>query len=459
MLSRARVLSGSMRRASKTQKRFGGAFFCMLASVLVKGVGALYKIPLAGALGAEGIGLYQMIFPLYALLLTLSGSAAPQALTRILASGYSVRSSAKKSFLLFGSLSVIFSVFLVFFGQKIGKLQGNAAAGELYKIIAPSLVICSFIAVLRGIIQGGGDYLPTALSQIIEQCVRAVIGLALVYTLSGGALLKAALATLAVTLSEVAALGYLLFAFFKRAAKQSNANEVAPEPEQKIELKTENDGKRLSCKKLLFYVVPLCVALLIMPLAAFLDGFIGVNALKLNFDNAVSLYGAFAGASETVIALPAGALGAFCSASLPKLNSDSRRKKLFLGTAGASIIAAACVFLFGNDISRLLFSSLGEYVPLVASLLKYSAVNVIFQSLLGCSNVILLSLDKQAVSLASLFFALCLKITLNALLIKIARINVFGLVISDSCFYLLALFLNLGYIIYRARKTTRAQGV
>lgn len=462
----------------------------MVSSVLVKGVGAIYKIPLAGALGAEGLGLYQLIFPLYAILLTLSGAVAPQTLTRISANGYGWRCIIKRALTLFCLSSVFFAVILTFFGRKIGKFQGNAQAGELYKIIAPSLVVCSVIAVLRGMIQGRGEFLPTAFSQIIEQVVKSAVGLVAVYFLPGDTLKKAAYATLAVLISEIVALFYLFAEFYKRFLKDDNqlfkenkrhlnednrfSKENEPFSKENEPFLKENDRilkdnkrllkqnrqnsaqknkyKTLSYKTLLFYAAPLCGAMLIMPLAAFLDGFVAVNLLKLNFKNAVALYGAFSGAAETVIALPAGALGAFCSACLPRLNSSPARGKLLCFTAFASLVAAACVFLFNGLIVKLLFSNLGEYKPLVAELLRRASANVIFQSVLAATNVILLSLDGQAFSLASLTVALVFKGTLNVLLIKIPQINVFGLIISDSCFYLLALLLNLGYIIYCARK-------
>lgn len=467
MLSRARV-NGCFfaKKLGKITKRLpAGAVLCMVASVLVKGVGAIYKIPLAGALGAEGMGLYQLIFPLYAILLTLSGAVAPQALTRISANGYGWCCIIKRALTLFCLSGVFFAVLLTFFGRKIGEFQGNAQAGELYKIIAPSLVVCSVIAVLRGMIQGRGEFLPTALSQIIEQGVKAAVGLVAVYFLPGGALKKAAYATLAVLISEIVALFYLFAEFYKRFLKEDNrfpkennrilkANKglLKPKWQNFAQKNQKNKDKTLSYKTLLFYAAPLCGAMLIMPLAAFLDGFVAVNSLKLNFKNAVALYGAFSGAAETVIALPAGALGAFCSACLPRLKSSPAREKLLCFTAFASLLAAACVFLFNGLIVKLLFSNFGEYKPLVTELLRRASANVIFQSVLAATNVILLSLDGQAFSLISLTVALIFKVTLNVLLIKIPQINVFGLIISDSCFYLLALLLNLGYIIYCVRK-------
>ena len=47
------------------------------AGIAAKVIGAFYRVPLTNVLGAEGIGLYQTFFPVYALFLTLTGAAGP----------------------------------------------------------------------------------------------------------------------------------------------------------------------------------------------------------------------------------------------------------------------------------------------------------------------------------------------------------------------------------------------
>ncbi len=429
-----------------------GAFAYAASSVAVKAIGALYKIPLNAALGAEGAGLYQMVFPLYALLLTLSGAALPQALTRAVSGGYSARGAVFISLSIFGAAGAFFSIILAVFGEKIAAFQGNADAGSLYAAISPAVFICSVIAVFRGAVQGCGEFLPTAVSQLIEQIVKAVLGLFLVYYVGGTAKNKATLAAFAVTFSEVAAVFYLANEYRKRFCSQSDFSRLK-KPLLGCVSCVESGGKELGVKRLLFYVAPLCASGLITPLAGFLDGVIALNLLKPNFKNAVSLYGAFAGGAQTVLSLPVGALTAFASAYLPRLVKNRKLGKgLFAFIACCSALAAALVFCFSDIISETLFKSFGEYLNLIAYLLRLCAPNIVFESLLGLSNVILLSREKHYFSVFSMLSGLALKIALDFSLIKIREINVCGLVISDCAFYLLALALNLGYIIYISKR-------
>ena len=64
---------------------FTGAGMLAVCSVLAKLLGAMYRIPLTNILGGEGMGLYQMVFPLYTLLLTVSGGGLPVAISRLIA--------------------------------------------------------------------------------------------------------------------------------------------------------------------------------------------------------------------------------------------------------------------------------------------------------------------------------------------------------------------------------------
>lgn len=62
-----------------------GAAVLAIGSVVAKMLGALYRVPLTNILGAEGMGMYQLIFPVYALFMVLATAGIPTALSRIVA--------------------------------------------------------------------------------------------------------------------------------------------------------------------------------------------------------------------------------------------------------------------------------------------------------------------------------------------------------------------------------------
>ena len=64
---------------------FNGALILIIFNLISKALGAVYRIPLAGILGSTGIGQYQLVFPLYSLLLTVSTSGIPVAISKMVA--------------------------------------------------------------------------------------------------------------------------------------------------------------------------------------------------------------------------------------------------------------------------------------------------------------------------------------------------------------------------------------
>ena len=123
-----------------TSKVLGGAFILLVAGIICKLLGAFYRVPLSNILGSEGIGVYQLIFPVYSLILIISSGGIPVALSKIVAEcrarGETER--AKRflliSFLILFILSGIFSIVFVFFNEYIATIQGNSLAslGRFY---------------------------------------------------------------------------------------------------------------------------------------------------------------------------------------------------------------------------------------------------------------------------------------------------------------------------------------
>ncbi|NLU50924.1 MAG: oligosaccharide flippase family protein, partial [Syntrophomonadaceae bacterium] len=62
-----------------------GAFILGMAGVISKFLGAVYRIPLARLLGGEGMGLYQMAYPIYPTSLSLATAGVPVAISVLVA--------------------------------------------------------------------------------------------------------------------------------------------------------------------------------------------------------------------------------------------------------------------------------------------------------------------------------------------------------------------------------------
>ena len=271
----------------------------MLATVLAKVLGACYRIPLTNILGAEGMGVYQLIYPVYSLILTSSSGALPVAVSVLVASATSEGKTEEARKLVRSALAALLIVgialaaALVAFSGLIGKLQGSAATRWGYMAIAPSVFFVSGIAVFKGWFQGKANMLPTALSQITEAAVRLVAGLLLAYFLSGyGIAFSVAGALVGVSAAEGFTL-LLLYVFYRK-----NNPPLA--------LRLNYRQAKEEYKAILRISLPITVGSMIFPLTQFVDSFLVVNILSASAGTsaATASYGLLSGPVNTLINLP-----------------------------------------------------------------------------------------------------------------------------------------------------------
>lgn len=431
------------------EKRFGlasGTLFFILCTLFVKGIGFLYKIPLYNSLGTFGSGLYQTVFPVYSFAINLSGAGIPTSITKLIASGKNAKAVLEKTLLIFSVAGLLLSLSVFSLSGIIAKTQGNVSAKYLYFAISPSIFIVSIISCFRGYFQGLTNFKPTAVSQVIEQCVKAVVGISFFTFSNGDCVKKATYACVAVTFSELVALAYLLVKYLNCEKRRTSLVEEKSR-EQEITLKT-----------LLKLVLPVSAVALSMPFAEVIDSLTVVNLLSVYArDKATDVYGIYAGGIQTLIALPVSLLHVITIGYLPKMSKDNGQsgQKLLAYIAILSVCFFVAFQIFPSLIIKLLFASFSNYGELICELIKVSAVNVIFLSLLSASNTVLLAMNKQFFSLISTSFGLVVKTIMNFNLVSIPQLNAFGLVLSDLSFYAVTLSINL-FKIFRVNKSVNS---
>ena len=207
-----------MRRVKEDTRRpgrlAGGAAVLAAGSMAAKFIGAFYRIPLTNILGAEGMGVYQLVFPVYALFITLSTAGIPTALSRIVAEHRARGESAGKylaaALFTLVALSVLAGGLITALSHVFARWQGNPAAAGGYAVIAPAVFFAGLVAGFRGWFQGEMYMLPTALSGIVEQLVKLGVGVGLAAALAPRGQNAAVMGAIAgVTVSELAAACYL----------------------------------------------------------------------------------------------------------------------------------------------------------------------------------------------------------------------------------------------------------
>ena len=121
-----------------------GALVLGAGAFIAKLLGAIYRIPLTNLLGGEGLGLYQLIFPVYCVLLDFAGAGVPSALSKIISSSdgdktYNARDVLNVSVRALSVVGVIFTALMMALALPLSKLQGNENAYLGYIFLSPEI--------------------------------------------------------------------------------------------------------------------------------------------------------------------------------------------------------------------------------------------------------------------------------------------------------------------------------
>lgn len=437
-----RGVKGESHGHGRGQSFLKGAFIVSVGNFASKAIGALTRIPLTAFLGAEGVGLYQLAYPFYCLLLTLSSSGLPSGLSRVVAaeirSGGDGRATLKTAARLFFFLGLLGSIAMFALRGVISDLQGEDLRSA-YIALSPAVTCVALLSVFRGYFQGKCDMIPTAVSEITEQLVKGGAAIALAYIFRNDVKLAVTAVLAAVSLSEVCALGYTFFLYCK-----------------------ENPAKplyRVPCPgygRILSLTLPVAAAAAVLPLSQFIDSGLGVRLLKEYSAEAVSLYGLYAGGAVTLVGLPVSVCYGFAVSIIPRLGGgcDARSKamKSLLFTLAVSLPCAVGLYFFARPLGGLFFRRLSEAqldtLELLVKIMSPTAVtHACAQTLSGC----LIGRGRAGIAAANMGIAAALKTVFIFFLVREQNVSVFGMAIAANVCYFTAFVLNLYQNLKRER--------
>lgn len=432
-----------------------GAIILIVFNLIGKIVGAIYRIPLANLLGAEGMGKYQLVFPLYSLLLSVSISGIPVAISKLVAEYNSKGQFGDSKRLLRLSLVYLFvislfsSVIVVILAKFIAKLQGNSEIYLCYYGIAPAILFVGVLSVFRGYFQGNLKMMPTAISNLIEQVGKLVFGLFFTYKFIGYGLVYGVFgAVLGISISELLALIFLGL-YYLIYLKKHVTKVIA------------NNSKRGISRKLFEVSVPITLGGIAGPITSIIDSMLVVNLLIFSgfgAGGATSLLGLQSGIVEPLINIPIVIAVAISSSLLPNLSSAFAKddedevknliEKAFQIILSVSVVCSICYVIFGKQVLNFLYHNTLSYNELMIStkLLFLGSVNLILLSLVQLSTGILQGMGKQNLTVKSLLIGSGIKIILNITLVSLKPINIYGAMISGVLSYLVILMMNYGEI-------------
>lgn len=435
------------------------------AAVITKIIGVAYRIPLTNILGDEGNGFYGYAFEVYSLALILSSFSFPIAVSKLVSARMAMRQK-RNAFRVF-QCALIFSVVVgavvavvIFFGA--GPISTHLMESPLsvyaLKVLAPGLFIVSVMGVLRGYFQGLGTMVPTAVSQVIEQIVNAVIslvGASVLFKIGLKAAEKkdvdllgpaygAAGGTLGTIIGALAGLFFLLFALFafQRVIRR--------------QLKSDKTRRQESyshiLKILVLTIIPVIFSTAIYNINQLIDLTLFnkiMSAQGFAEKQYMALQGIYTGKYNTLINVPMAMANGLAASVIPSLTAavTANDKKLVHSKINQTIrftmlVAIPCFVGFIVLASPLMVLLFGDSSKTPAMLLAIGAVTVVFYCWSTVSNSILQGLDKMSTPAKNAGISLVIHIIALLIMLIVLKWNIYALVGSNIVFSVCMCFLN-----------------
>ncbi|SDJ83441.1 putative polysaccharide biosynthesis protein [Natronincola ferrireducens] len=430
-----------------------GAVILGAAGMIVKVMGAFFRIPLGRILESEGLGYYQVGYTVFNLLLAFTAAGFPTAISKLVSEKRAkgdyqgAHKIFKTSFYLLVGLGGIGSIALALLTSFL-VTNVFQSPNTYYAVLAlsPAVFFVAVLASFRGYFQGMKDMKPTAISQIVEQAGKVLFGLSLAIVLlrrfdiayaAGGA-------SFGTGIGAAFALVMMVFLYRKRKDK------IFPAEGQAIDAEEETSEEIV--KNLLKIAIPIAIGAAVMPLINIVDTFVvlrRLQAIGYSVEEATSLYGQLQGMANTLVNLPQVLTVALAMSIVPVI-SESAATNDWQAVRGDTKSALRVALLIGlpasvglavlsTPIMRMLFPA---EPATVGQILLFLAFAVTFLAPLQTLTGVLQGLGKPDVPVKNLMVGAAFKFVVTYGLTGIPALNVKGAAIGTVTAYMVAFFLN-----------------
>lgn len=430
-----------------------GATILVIAGIVSKIFGAIFRIPLTNMIGAEGQAYYSAAYAVYNLLFVIATAGFPVAISRMVSSRIAEGDfiNAHKAYRLAMKVSWalgITSFIIMFFGAgAIANFYRNPGSEASMKAISAALLFTPLVASMRGYYQGRQDMKPTGVTEVIEQMVRVAAGLTLAYMLYKTSLVKAAAgATFGASAGIMAAFLAMMFIYARDRSEREKLFSDSV-------IREEGDKTRL--KELLRFLIPITIGSSVMPIMFNLDAaIIPRRLLESGWDRVMTekLYGLMGGFCDPIINLPNIFIDAICISLMPAVTTafTLRRKDdlddhIKTGLKTMMVITYPCaigLIVLAKPILTLLFYRKYDEAVMAVPALRILAVSILTLAVMRTFSTSLQAIGKMMLPVWNLLIGAVVKAVVSYILIGIPSVNINGAALGSVIAYVTAGLLN-----------------
>ena len=442
----------------KKQNFLHGAAILAAGVVIMKILGAIYKIPLQNILGDTGYGYFFLAYTIYNMLLTISTAGLPVALSRMISTANTLgrpmqaRRTFRIALVTLSVIGVIFSLAMFLFPTEMAVLfVSKAEVSQCVWALSPAVLLVCLTSAFRGYIQGHGNMTPTTVGQVLEVLIKVIVGLALaiMLTRAGKSLpVSSAGAIFGVTAGSLAALIYMFWCYLKQyRGKSADACSTGADVPDSI-------GYTLGT------FIKIGVAITLGASVMSLISLIDAKLIQIQLPNvtgigpvlADELYGSYS-AMQTLYNLPAAFITPMTIAVVPAISSAATKgahdEVGRIAESGLRISAVIAVpmgiglAVLADPIVGLLYPRTNAMGP---TILVYMGIASIVVCVALVTNAILQANGNEKLPIISMIVGGAVKIGCNLLLVPRPSLNILGACIGTIACYSAICVLNCIFI-------------
>lgn len=430
-----------------------------VASVIVRMIGLLYRVPLNNLLTDDGVGIYSVAFQIYQVALIVSSYGLPLAVSKMVAAK-NVKGEYKNSQKIFKN-SLIFAAVIggvvggiIFFGADFfaGMWEMKGVALPL-RVLAPTIFCVAILGVLRGFFQGQNTMVPTAISQVFEQIVNAVVSFVAAYLLmkmhsesqnkyaygaagSTTGTLSGALAALLVMIGV-----YMLNRPVFRRQRRRDRHPV--------------DSDWDIYRMLFVTVIPVILSQTVYQISSVIDSLMfGKIMAGHHVSESVrsGLIGAYSGQYTLLLSVPLGIATAMGTSIIPSVvasfNSedyDGVKYKINSVVKFNMMLAIPCAVglsVLGTQIVYMIFPNLITYRQVAGMMLLTGSVALVFYALSTVTSGVLQAVNQMKLPMIHSAISLAIHVVLVFVLLQYTNLGVYALIVGNITFPMVVCILN-----------------
>lgn len=410
--------------------------------IISRTIGILFRIYMSNRIGAEGIGLFQLISTVYLFCATLTTSGMSLAVTRLVTeciaknSRCKIRSILKRCILISSILSIITGTALFSFAPYIGQFIIKDMRTILpLKILSVSIPFMAMSSCFRGYFFAVREVIKTASEQLLEQLIEIGIFAAIAgYLIPKGIEYACCAIVIGTTVAEVVSLFYSFLLYYADVQKF----EMCCGPDKKI------------YRNILKISLPITASSCLRSGLNTLENILITQGL-IKFGSSVqaslSTYGTLSGMVMPILSFPASVLFAFSSLLIPELSESYAAKhnksishvvsKVFQITLLFSFFISGIFIFHAKEISFCIYKSNtpGIYLGILAPLVPLMYLDSVVDGMLKGLNQQMYNLSYNIID--SIFSIVCIYLFLPikgiyALMVIICASTLLNAVMSIS---------------------------